>query len=44
MFYRANSFMLETKLGTDLYEKLEALITAGTVGSAGNEAYKTLVR
>jgi hypothetical protein len=34
---------VRTKLGTDLYEKLEALITAGTVGSVGNEAYKTLL-
>ena len=34
---------VRTKLGTDLYEKLEALITDGTVGSVGNEAYKTLL-
>ena len=34
---------VKTKLGTDLYEKLEALIVAGTVNDAGNEAYKTLL-
>tara|TARA_R110000782_G_scaffold69162_1_gene139112 strand:+ start:523 stop:1101 length:579 start_codon:yes stop_codon:yes gene_type:complete len=34
---------IEPKLGTDLYQKLEALITAGTIGNVGNEAYKTLV-
>jgi len=33
----------ETKLGTDLNQKLKDLITAGTIGNAGNEAYKTLV-
>ena len=34
---------VKTKLGSDLYEKLEALIVAGTVNDAGNEAYKTLL-
>tara|TARA_R110001606_G_scaffold256190_1_gene404304 strand:- start:468 stop:1043 length:576 start_codon:yes stop_codon:yes gene_type:complete len=34
---------VKTKLGTDLYEKLESLIVAGTVGAAGNEAYATLL-
>jgi hypothetical protein len=40
---QSQQLYVKTKLGTDLYEKLEALITAGTVGSAGNEAYKTLL-
>ena len=34
---------VKTKLGTDLYEKIESLITAGTVNSIGNEAYATLL-
>ena len=34
---------VKTKLGTDLYEKLESLIVAGTVNAVGNEAYKTLL-
>ncbi len=34
---------IEPKLGTTLYKKLESLITAGTIGNVGNEAYKTLV-
>ena len=34
---------IEPKLGTTLYEKLESLITAGTIGNVGNEPYKTLV-
>ena len=33
----------ETKLGTDLNQKLKDLITAGTVNDAGNEAYATLL-
>jgi len=40
---QAQRIYIETKLGTTLYEKLEALITAGTIGNVGNEAYKTLV-
>jgi hypothetical protein len=40
---QSQQLYVKSKLGTDLYEKLEALITAGTVGSAGNEAYKTLL-
>ena len=40
---QSQKLYVKTKLGTDLYEKLEALITAGTVGDAGNEAYKTLL-
>tara|TARA_R100001369_G_scaffold85383_1_gene119035 strand:+ start:48 stop:560 length:513 start_codon:yes stop_codon:yes gene_type:complete len=34
---------VKTKLGSDLYEKLESLIIAGTVNNVGNEAYKTLL-
>lgn len=34
---------VKTKLGSDLYEKLEALIVAGTVNAVGNEAYATLL-
>ena len=34
---------VETKLGTDLFEKLQDLIKNGTLGNVGNEAYKTLV-
>ena len=40
---QAQKLYVETKLGTDLNDKLKALITAGTVGDAGNEAYKTLL-
>jgi hypothetical protein len=40
---QAQRIYIEPKLGTTLYEKLESLITAGTIGNAGNEAYKTLV-
>jgi len=40
---QAQRIYIEPKLGTDLYQKLEALITAGTIGNVGNEAYKTLV-
>ena len=40
---QAQRIYIETKLGTTLYEKLESLITAGTIGNLGNEAYKTLV-
>ena len=40
---QAQRIYIETKLGTTLYEKLESLITAGTIGDGGNEAYKTLV-
>ena len=40
---QAQKLYVEPKLGTTLYEKLEALITAGTIGNVGNEAYKTLV-
>jgi hypothetical protein len=40
---QAQRIYIEPKLGTTLYEKLESLITAGTIGNVGNEAYKTLV-
>ena len=40
---QAQKVYVETKLGTDLTQKLKDLITAGTVGSVGNEAYKTLL-
>jgi hypothetical protein len=40
---QSQQLYVKTKLGTDLYEKLESLITAGTIGNVGNEAYKTLV-
>ena len=40
---QAQRIYIETKLGTTLYQKLETLITAGTIGNVGNEAYKTLV-
>lgn len=39
----AQKLYVETALGTDLTQKLKDLITAGTIGNAGNEAYKTLV-
>ena len=39
----AQKIYVETALGTDLNQKLKDLITAGTVGDAGNEAYKTLL-
>ena len=40
---QAQRIYIEPKLGTTLYEKLESLITASTIGNVGNEAYKTLV-
>ena len=40
---QAQKLYVETKLGTDLNDKLKDLITAGTVGAVGNEAYKTLL-
>ena len=40
---QAQRIYIEPKLGTTLYEKLESLITAGTIGNVGNEPYKTLV-
>jgi len=40
---QAQKLYVETKIGTKLSNKLKTLIQAGTLGSAGNEAYKTLV-
>jgi hypothetical protein len=40
---QAQKLYVETKLGTDLNNKLKDLITTGTVGAVGNEAYKTLL-
>ena len=40
---QAQKVYVETKLGTDLNDKLKALIVAGTVNAVGNEAYKTLL-
>ena len=40
---QAQKLYVETKLGTDLSDKLKDLIKAGTLGAAGNEYYKTLV-
>ncbi len=40
---QAQKLYVETKIGTDLSDKLKSLIQAGTLGDAGNVAYKTLV-
>ena len=40
---QSQKLYVETKLGTDLNNKLKNLIIAGTVGDVGNEAYKTLL-
>jgi len=40
---QAQKLYVEPKLGTELYDKLKTLITNGTVGNVGNEAYKTLL-
>jgi len=40
---QAQKLYVETKLGTDLNNKLKDLIVAGTVNDVGNEAYKTLL-
>ena len=40
---QAQRLYVETKLGTELYEKLETLISGGTIGDVGNENYKKLV-
>ena len=34
---------IQNYLGTDLLEKIQALITAGTIGDVGNEDYNTLL-
>ncbi len=40
---QAQKLYVEPKLGTKLTEKLKDLITLGTIGDVGNEAYKTLL-
>ena len=40
---QAQRLYCETKLGTDLTQKLKDLITAGTVNDVGNEYYKELL-
>jgi len=40
---QAQKLWCETRLGTPLNNKLKDLITTGTVGAVGNEAYKTLL-
>ena len=40
---QAQKLYIESKLGTDLNQKLKDLIVAGTVNDAGNEAYATLL-
>jgi len=40
---QAQKLYVETKLGTQLNDKLKELIVAGTVNDAGNEAYATLL-
>ena len=40
---QAQKLYVEPKLGTQLTEKLKDLITLGTIGDVGNEAYKTLL-
>jgi len=40
---QSQKLYVETKLGTTLTQKLKDLITAGTLGNVGNEAYKSLV-
>ena len=40
---QAQKLYVETKLGTDLNQKLKDLIVAGTLGLPANAAYKTLI-
>ena len=40
---KSQKLYVETKLGTDLNQKLKDLVIAGTVNDAGNEAYATLL-
>ena len=40
---QAQKLYVETKLGTNLNQKLKDLITAGTIGNVANAAYKTLL-
>ena len=39
----AQDIHIQNYLGTDLLEKIQALIIAGTIGDAGNEDYNTLL-
>jgi len=40
---QSQKLYIETKLGTNLNQKLKDLITAGTIGDVANAAYKTLL-
>ena len=40
---QAQKLYVETKLGTELNDKLKTLISNGTIGDVANAAYKTLV-
>ena len=40
---QSQKLFIETKLGTNLTDKLKDLIVAGTVNNVGNEAYATLL-
>ena len=40
---QAQDIHVQSYLGTDLYEKLQALIIAGTIGDIANASYKTLL-
>ena len=40
---QSQKLYVEPKLCTKLFDKLKSLITAGTIGNVGNEAYKTLL-
>ena len=40
---QAQKLYVETKVGTDLTQKLKDLIIAGTINNAGNESYATLI-
>ena len=40
---QAQTLYIEPKLGTQLYEHIKGLIQNGTIGNAGNAAYKTLL-
>ena len=40
---QAQTLYIEPKLGTQLYEHIKGLVQAGTIGDAGNVAYKTLL-
>ena len=40
---QSQKLYIETRIGTNLSDKLKALIVAGTVNNVGNEAYATLL-